>query len=131
MIKILILAQSPQSILANIDRLGLPNLHVMDESSFRSNTGFDLDPDWPGYRDMVVERMSTLVRAWKAARPLAIVLDMRYHTAIEKIPHDTSCLVYDGSQQRRLAYNTSYKTDLTIGNIGEIFRLTERLSMLL
>ena len=120
MLKILILAKDPGSI-----KLLIPNIHIIDEPSIRESTGFNLDPDTAGYGPILVSRVTNLVKAWKGKRPLAIILDMRYHTAVDQIPHDVSCLVYDGSKSKRLAYNCRYKTDVTIENIDEINRLTD------
>jgi len=85
----------------------------------------EIDPTEPGHGHRIVQRMAVLARAWKAKRPLVMLLDMRYHNAVEEIPHDYSCLIYDGSRKRRLAYNIGYKTDITIENIDEISRLTD------
>ena len=110
MIKLLILAADITEGRRLADSLGITNLHIMDEISIREAIGFTMDPDLPGYGSKIVDKIVSLVNSYKAARPLAIIVDMRHHDAVDKIPHDISCLLYDGSRNRRLSYNPRYKT---------------------
>jgi len=90
----------------------LGNPFILDErdlalqNSSKFSHGFlDLN-----YSDAMVETMRISILGYKYQRPLVILMDMRHQTAIEKLPHDASILLYDGSKSRRIAYNLTYKT---------------------
>ena len=130
MIKLLILTDEIQDGLSLVEQLDIPNIYILDERLVREGIGIVEDPNSAGYPDRLLAKISSLVKNFTAKRPVAIVLDMRYHNAVDMIPHDISCLVYDGSKSKRLAYNPRYKTNITIENISEINRLTSYLQML-
>ena len=88
------------------------NLYVIDERQvIESNQAkFSRGFANPKYSIEMVELLRIKQFGYKAARPLAILMDMRHQTATAKIAHDVSILVYGGSMNRRIAYNPSYKT---------------------
>jgi hypothetical protein len=123
--RLLILALDPEVVKAKIDELGLNNPYCVSDDDVVEMIGVSIIPWMPGYGDLIADRLSTISTNFKAKRDLVILCDMRIHSAVDKIPHDFSCLIYDGSHKRRLNYNTKYKTDIKINDINEIYRLTE------
>ena len=110
MLKILILTDDIAAGRSLVEQLDIHKLYILDEELVRDGTGIVEDPDSAGYPDRLLTKMRSLVKNFTASRPIAIILDMRYHRAVELIPHEISCLLYDGSKSRRLAYNHTYKT---------------------
>jgi hypothetical protein len=110
MLKILILTDDIAAGRSLVEQLDIPKIYILDEELVRDGTGIVEDPDSAGYPDRLLTKMRSLVKNFTASRPIAIILDMRYHRAVELIPHEISCLLYDGSKSRRLAYNPTYKT---------------------
>ena len=110
MLKLLILTDDIPAGRSLVEKLDIPKLYILDEQMVREGTGIFEDPDTAGYPDRLLTKMGSLVKTFTAKRPIAVILDMRYHRAVELIPHEASCLLYDGSKKRRLAYNPTYKT---------------------
>jgi len=110
MLKILILTDDIPAGRSLVEQLDIPKIYILDEQMVREGTGIVEDPDSAGYPDRLLNKMRSLVKTFAAKRPMAVILDMRYHRAVELIPHEISCLLYDGSKSRRLAYNPTYKT---------------------
>ena len=110
MLKILILTDDIPAGRSLVEQLDIPKLYILDEELVREGTGIVEDPDSAGYPDRLLAKMGSLVKNFTAMRPIAVILDMRYHRAVEMIPHEISCLLYDGNKNRRIAYNPTYKT---------------------
>ena len=119
MFKLLVLAQDIQSAKQILEGLDVPKLYTIDQDQVRQQTGMIADPDSIGYEHLIVGKLAALTNAFKAARPLAVIVDMRYRSAIERIPHDVNCLIYDGSLNKRLAYNVKYATMIRIKGAGD------------
>ena len=68
------------------------------------------------YSNNIVEYMKFMRNSYKARRPMVMLMDMRHHTAIDKIPHDFSILYYDDSMKKRLAYHPKYKTTYKVSD---------------
>ena len=114
MLKLLVMAYDLAEAKQIIESLDIPKLYIMDEYMVREATGILESEDSPGYSARIIQKMSVYVRTFKAIRPVAVIVHMRHSMAIRDIPHDVSCLIYDGSQSRRLQYSPSYKTTFKI-----------------
>jgi hypothetical protein len=114
MLKLLIMAYDLEEARQIAESLDIPKLYIMDEHMVREATGILESEDSPGYGARIIQKMSTYVKTFKAIRPIAVVVHMRHSMAVRDIPHDVSCLIYDGSQSRRLQYSPSYKTTFKI-----------------
>jgi hypothetical protein len=114
MLKLLIMAYDLDESRQIVESLDIPKLYIMDEHMVREATGILESEDSPGYSARIIQKMSTYVKTFKAIRPVAVIVHMRHSMAIRDISHDVSCLIYDGSQSRRLQYSPSYKTTFKI-----------------
>ena len=125
MYKLLVMAQHP--LAAKSALLQIPDLFLLDEEAIRDGHGISDDPDSAGYSHKISSKMAALAAGWRYKRPLCVLADMRWQSLPEQMAYDVSCLIYDGTRPRRLAYNVGYRTDITIENAGEISRLTDLL----
>lgn len=120
--KILILTDNLAEAKNLASQFNLDNPLVWDESIV--NEGVQTDPDDITYTSMTVKRTANLVANYKAKRPLVIILDMLRWSAVEKITHDFSILLYNGSKKRKLGYNVQYHTDFTVKSSSDNAKIT-------
>jgi hypothetical protein len=112
--KLLILAQDIDQAKQIANNLDIVNSYVVDELLLAEDTGLMQDTDSAGYAVRIVAKMRTIAATFKAKRPLIMIVNMKYQTAVAEIPHDMSCLIYDGSRSKRLQYSPTYKTTFKI-----------------
>ena len=118
--KLLILAQDIDQAKQIANNLDIPNSYVVDENLLAENTGLMRDPASAGYAIKIVAKMRTIASTFKAKRPLIMIVSMKYQTAVAEIPHDMSCLIYDGSRSKRLQYSPTYKTTFNIRDAEDL-----------
>jgi len=91
----------------------VPNLFIIDEREVAKENPkkFNIGLKNLAYSKLICEALAVKVFAYKASRPLCIVMDMKHQFAIEKIANDFSILLYDHSLDHKIAYNPTYKAD--------------------
>jgi hypothetical protein len=114
--KILLLSHNLDQAKDWIMSQDIANLFILDERSLTDENPnkFKLGFHQIDYSENMTYLMSVKVLSYKSARPLIVLMDMRHQNAVEKVPHDHSILLYDGSLNRRLAYNPRYVVDFTV-----------------
>jgi hypothetical protein len=109
--KFLVLTHDIDAAVRWLESQEIDNLYIITETEIaklnptKYSKGF-LDIN---YSNAMIEEIRIKSLSYKAARPLAIVLDMKHQTALDLINHDINILYYDGSLSKRLAYNPTYK----------------------
>jgi len=102
-----------------------PDIFILNEDdvSLQNPSKFKLNFNDYRYSDAMVDTMRVMCLTYKSQRPLAIIMDMRHQTAVDKIEHDVSILYYDNSKKSRLSYHPIYTTNYKIGdNQNDVFK---------
>lgn len=91
----------------------VPNLFIVDEREVAKENPKKFHNGLRNleYSKNICEALAVKVFAYKASRPLCVIMDMRHQSAIEKITNDFSILLYDHSLDHKIAYNPNYKAD--------------------
>lgn len=114
---ILILTDKLDQAKSLVEKLELDNPLVWDETII--NEGVQVHPNDVNYTALTVKRAANLVANFKAKRPLVVILDMLRWSAVEKIQHDISILLYDGAKNRRLFHNVQYVPNFKLGTLDD------------
>jgi hypothetical protein len=88
-----------------------PEVKVISEREITADTPYISRFLKAGYSLYLTTRAGHLIRAYRANRPLAVVLDQRHQDAVEKILVDKTIRVVDNLIPNRLSHGTSYKVD--------------------
>lgn len=123
---LLILSKDPNDAHELVKNLELNKPLILDETNI--NEGSTVRKESIDYRQVTVTRAAALATSYKFSNDLVIILDMRCWDAVEKIPHDLSVLIYDGSMKRNLFYNISYSTDFAIQNTNDLSEIKSELN---
>ena len=111
--KILFLAEFPENIEKYL-ALYVPEVKIITEQEIVADTPYTPRFHKAGYTAYLTERAGNLIKSYRLKRNLAIVLDQRHPTAIDKIPADKTVRIVENLTPRRLSNAVSYKADITI-----------------
>lgn len=97
----------------------IENVFILDERELATlNKKFQMGFLDVNYSNDMVEYMRISRMSYKSSRPLVMLMDMRHQTAIEKIQHNVSVLLYDGSLSKRIVYNPCYNPTHIVKDFG-------------